>query len=103
MQPASAEEMPTFGTGQLHLPSQFGQRRKFGRHPDWDGTQGKILIVPECRWGRDTSLHLEAFYKHQLSDNIQITPGVIWLTAPNHNQNNDDIVIVLRTVTDFSS
>ncbi|MBE9188946.1 carbohydrate porin [Gloeocapsopsis crepidinum LEGE 06123] len=47
----------------------------------------------------DTSLHLEAFYRYQLTDNIQITPGVIWLTAPNHNANNDDIVIgVLRTV-----
>jgi len=47
----------------------------------------------------DTSLHLEAFYRYQLTDNIQITPGVIWLTAPNHNANNDDVVIgVLRTV-----
>lgn len=50
----------------------------------------------------DTSLHLEAFYRYQLSDNIQITPGVIWLTAPNHNANNEDVVIgVLRTVFRF--
>jgi len=41
----------------------------------------------------DTSLHIEAFYQYQITDNIAITPGVIWLTAPNHNDNNDDIVI----------
>ena len=51
---------------------------------------------------KDTSLHLEAFYRYQLTDNIQVTPGVIWLTAPNHNANNDDVVIgVFRTVFRF--
>lgn len=51
---------------------------------------------------KDTSLHFEAFYRYQLTDNIQITPGVIWLTAPNHDQNNHDIVIgVLRSVYRF--
>lgn len=50
----------------------------------------------------DTSLHLEAFYRYQLTDNIQITPGVIWLTAPNHDEKNDDAVIgVIRTVYRF--
>ncbi len=54
------------------------------------------------RADKDTSLHFEAFYRYQLTDNIQITPGVIWLTAPNHDQNNDDIIIgVLRTVYKF--
>ncbi|WP_341528136.1 iron uptake porin [Nostoc sp. UHCC 0302] len=49
-----------------------------------------------------TSLHLEAFYRYQLTDNIQITPGVIWLTAPNHDENNDDIVTgVVRSVFRF--
>ncbi|NER97623.1 MAG: iron uptake porin [Symploca sp. SIO1B1] len=41
----------------------------------------------------DTSLHIEAFYQYQITDNIAITPGVIWITAPNHNDNNDDLVI----------
>ena len=51
---------------------------------------------------RDTSLHVEGFYKYHLSDNIEITPGVIWLTAPNHNEDNDDILIgVVRTVFRF--
>ncbi len=49
-----------------------------------------------------TSLHLEAFYQYQLTDNIAITPGLIWLTAPDHNSANDDIVIgTLRTTFRF--
>ncbi|BAZ16047.1 S-layer region-like protein [Calothrix sp. NIES-4071] len=51
---------------------------------------------------RDTSYHIEAFYQYRLSDNISITPGVIWLTAPDHNENNDDVVIgALRTTFSF--
>jgi Carbohydrate-selective porin, OprB family/S-layer homology domain len=51
---------------------------------------------------RDTSYHIEAFYQYQVSDNISITPGVIWLTAPDHNSNNDDVVIgALRTTFSF--
>lgn len=51
---------------------------------------------------RDTSLHVELFYKYRLNDNISITPGVIWLTAPNHDARNDDVFIgVLRTVFYF--
>ncbi len=50
----------------------------------------------------DTSYHLEAFYQYQLSDNITITPGVIWLTSPDHNNSNDDVVIgALRTTFSF--
>ncbi len=51
---------------------------------------------------RDTSLHVEGFYQFQLTDNIAITPGIIWLTAPDHNSNNDGIVIgVIRTTFAF--
>ncbi len=42
---------------------------------------------------RDTSLHVEGFYQYQLTDNIALTPGIVWLTAPNHNDRNDDVVI----------
>ncbi|HBL11845.1 MAG TPA: porin, partial [Cyanobacteria bacterium UBA11162] len=50
----------------------------------------------------DTSLHIEAFYQYQLTDNIAITPGLIWLTAPDHNNDNEDIVIgAIRTTFSF--
>lgn len=51
---------------------------------------------------QDTSLHIEGFYQFQLTENIFITPGVIWITAPDHNANNDDIVIgTIRTTFTF--
>lgn len=48
----------------------------------------------------DRPYHIEAFYKFQVSENISVTPGVIWLTAP--NQGDDDAVIgTLRTTFRF--
>ena len=50
----------------------------------------------------DTSLHIEGFYQFQLTENIAITPGFIWITAPGFNNNNDDIVIgAIRTTFNF--
>lgn len=46
----------------------------------------------------DTSLHLEAFYRYRISDRMDITPGVIWLTAPDHDSDNRDVIVgVVRT------
>ena len=51
---------------------------------------------------QDTSYHIEAFYQYKINDNIAITPGVIWLTAPDHNENNNDVVIgTFRTTFTF--
>ena len=50
----------------------------------------------------DTSIHLEGFYQYQLSDNIAITPGIILLTAPDHNSANSSAVIgAIRTTFTF--
>ncbi len=40
------------------------------------------------RVDRDTSLHLETFYKYKVSDNLYITPGLLLLTNPEHNAGN---------------
>lgn len=51
---------------------------------------------------KDFPLHVEAFYKYQLTDNISVTPGLIWLTAPNQDANNQDILIgTIRTTFNF--
>ena len=50
----------------------------------------------------DTPFHVEAFYKYPISDNISITPGIIWLTSPNQNADNDDAFIgAVRTTFTF--
>ncbi|MEQ8537428.1 MAG: iron uptake porin [Coleofasciculus sp. D1-CHI-01] len=37
--------------------------------------------------------HIEGFYRYKLTDHIYLTPGVIWLTAPNQSARNPDVVI----------
>lgn len=50
----------------------------------------------------DIPFHIEAFYRYQINDNISITPGVIWLTAPNQDDaNGNDFVATLRTTFKF--
>lgn len=52
--------------------------------------------------GNNVPYHFEGFYKYRVSDNISITPGVIWLTSPGQNSNNDSAIIgTLRTTFTF--
>ncbi len=54
------------------------------------------------RNSRDIPYHVEGFYKYRVSDNVSITPGVIWLTSPGQNSNNSDAFIgTLRTTFTF--
>ncbi len=41
----------------------------------------------------DTSIHLELFYRAQLSDNIALTPGLFVIFNPDHNAVNDALVV----------
>ncbi len=51
---------------------------------------------------RDFAYHFEGFYKYQMTNNISITPGIIWLASPNQNADNDDIIIgTIRTTFTF--
>lgn len=44
-----------------------------------------------------TSLHLEAFYRYAINDNIQITPGIFWITQPDHSDRDSIVVGTIRT------
>jgi carbohydrate-selective porin OprB len=51
---------------------------------------------------KDTSMHIEAFYQYPVTDNIQITPGIIVVTSPNGNNDNSPLVIgTIRTTFTF--
>jgi len=70
------------------------------------GKEGNVLGIfagaPPYVDSQDTPIHVEAFYKYKLTDNISITPGVIWLSNPNGDENNDDAFIgTLRTTFTF--
>ena len=51
------------------------------------------------RSDRDVSYHIELSYRHQASDNIFVTPGVLLITDPEHNDENDAIWIGLVRTT----
>ncbi|GGA37921.1 hypothetical protein CYANOKiyG1_55980 [Okeania sp. KiyG1] len=39
----------------------------------------------------DTSILFEVFYRFQMNNNIAITPGLFFVTNPNHDSDNDTI------------
>lgn len=50
----------------------------------------------------DTGYHLEGFYRFRVSENISITPGVIVLFRPEHDESNENIYVgTLRTTFSF--
>jgi hypothetical protein len=60
------------------------------------------VALPDLGEDEDTSLHIEGFYQLQLTENITLTPGFIWITAPGFNNDNEDIVIgAVRTTFSF--
>ncbi|AMW27362.1 MULTISPECIES: iron uptake porin [Arthrospira] len=51
---------------------------------------------------RDTSFHIEAFYRYAFNDYISITPGFFVVTNPDHNSHNANIFVgTLRTTFRF--
>jgi Carbohydrate-selective porin, OprB family len=64
---------------------------------------GQSPVVTNDATLASSSLHLETFYKYKLSDNISITPGLIYLTNPNQVLNNGEGALVgtLRTTFTF--
>ncbi len=67
-----------------------------GMQPKLTSSSAELSGLP--RRDPNTGFHMEAFYRYQINDNISITPGLIWLTAPNHNEQNGDIFLgVVRT------
>jgi Carbohydrate-selective porin, OprB family len=67
-----------------------------GQEPRVTGATGTALA------DTGSSLHLEGFYQVKLNDNFSITPGLIYLTAPDHNSSNGGALIgTIRTTFSF--
>ncbi|MBD2241546.1 iron uptake porin [Aulosira sp. FACHB-113] len=77
------------------------------------GAKGNVLGVifgqpPKVTGGNNiasesgTSYHLEGLYKLNVSDNIQVTPGLLVIFNPENNDNNNTIYVgTLRTTFSF--
>ena len=76
--------------------------------PDF-GKKGNVLGIfggaqPYSLAGttRETPYQVEGFYKYRVSENISVTPGVIWVTSPGQATNSNDAFIgTLRTTFSF--
>jgi hypothetical protein len=56
-----------------------------------DPLTGQQIFVP---LGTQNPVSVEVFYKYQISDNLSLTPGIIWISNPSQtNLNQDDAVI----------
>lgn len=104
---ANSVESDNYANTETYLFS-LGYSDPFGREGDLlaflFGQPPKLVDGRGLRFGddEDTSLHLELFYRFRLNDHISITPGVFYVTNPEHNDDNDDIVIgTIRTVFRF--
>jgi hypothetical protein len=72
-----------------------------GMEPKLTGSSAQLSGLPYRR-DPSTGFHIEAFYRYQINDKINITPGLVWLTAPNHDDQNGDILLgVVRTTFKF--
>ena len=70
---------------------------------DGNGSLIGLLVGAEPYVGGvgTTPYHIEGFYKYKLSDNLSITPGLIYLTAPNQTAGNSALIGVVRTTFTF--
>ncbi len=72
----------------------------FGQSPKVTGSDIKVAGVEQK--DKDTSYHLEALYRMQVTDNISVTPGLMVIFNPEHNDANDTIYVgTLRTTFTF--
>lgn len=51
------------------------------------------------REDKDTSLHFELSYNYPVNENISVTPGVVMITNPEHNADNESIWVGLVKTT----
>ena len=85
------QDLWSYGLG-LSLPNVDGKGSLIG-----------LLVGAEPYVGGvgTTPYHIEGFYKYKFSDNLSITPGLIYLTAPNQTSGNGALIGVVRTTFTF--
>lgn len=75
-----------------------------------EGNVGGVIVgIPPLVTAHDdpvfedekTSWHIEALYKIQVSDNIEVTPGFFLVTDPNHEDNDPIFIGTIRSRFDF--
>jgi len=77
-------------------PKITSSNLNFGNVPSFIGNASATGGQP------DTTTHVEMFYVHRLTDNISITPGLMFLFNPVHTATSDTVTIgTIRTTFSF--
>ncbi|PAX46825.1 iron uptake porin [Brunnivagina elsteri] len=72
----------------------------FGQPPKITGSRYKVGGVRQI--DADTSYQLETLYRLQLNDNVSVTPSLLVIFNPEHNDKNDTVYVgTLRTTFNF--
>ena len=67
-----------------------------------EGGQSVLNNLKNAGFEAGDSYHIEGLYKMKLSDNILVTPGVLVILNPEHNDRNaNELVGTLRTTFTF--
>jgi hypothetical protein len=66
------------------------------------GQEPRVTAATNGTLDSKSGLHIEGFYQIKLNDNLSITPGLIYLTAPDQNASSQGAVIgAIRTTFSF--
>jgi hypothetical protein len=65
------------------------------------GQEPRVASSGDGTTDQKSGLHIEGFYQMKINDNLSITPGLIYLTAPNQAPGNSAIIGALRSTFSF--
>ncbi|AFY77831.1 putative S-layer protein [Pleurocapsa sp. PCC 7327] len=85
----------------LAFPDLFGEGNLGGLIAGVQPYLGNPAEVGLVGASNNIPIHIEAFYRYQLNDNISITPGIVYLNAPDQQDDEDAILGVVRTTFTF--
>lgn len=65
------------------------------------GQEPRVASSSNGTTDEKSGLHIEGFYQMKINDNLSITPGLIYLTAPNQAPGNSAVIGALRSTFTF--
>ncbi|MCY7367519.1 MAG: iron uptake porin [Chamaesiphon sp.] len=65
------------------------------------GQEPRVASSSDGTTDPKSGLHIEGFYQMKINDNLSITPGLIYLTAPNQAPGNSAVIGALRSTFSF--
>jgi len=85
-------EIWTYGAG-IAFARLWQEGNLLGVFAGVEPTLRNLEAAGDQDFDNEYGYHVEGFYRYRLTDNISITPGVIWLTSPWPKRKQHDVII----------